>query len=159
MGDRPLPVRSIHLPSPRISQKGLVQAEYLSIFILLIAFAAFILSSSQSTPQFTEFYILGDNAKLADYPLQVSPARPFNATLGVINHQKTETSYALSYCIGADCALLKNILLDDGARWEQKVPLPLNLKPGAYKISFQLRQIADKNASQELHLWVQVVDG
>jgi uncharacterized membrane protein len=139
--------------------KWLLLPEYFVLVLLVIAFCTYLGNSINHGPKFSEFYILGSDSNLANYPIEVLIGDPLTTQIGVINHTHKVMPYTVYYCIESECSIIKNITLRQGENWISYLEIPLDMMPGVHKITFVLaeedQQMKD---SYELHLWIQVVD-
>ncbi len=108
----------------------------LAVFVLAaVAALIYTLLSPPPKDAFTEFYILGTGGKAADYPTQLKVGEEANLIVGIINHEKEETSYRIEIKIdGVGYSQLGPIVLEQSEKFEQKATFTMD-KPGGQATS------------------------
>lgn len=130
----------------------------LIIAILTVSvFTVIAFASNKSGEHFTEFYILGSNGQVADYPVEVKQGNDAVVTVGIINHERLNTSYDLQVNInGLTMTEQKDIVLANEEKWEQ----PISFKPvnvgDHQKVDFLLFKAGQTLPYLTLQLWINV---
>ena len=113
----------------------------LLVAAVLICLGLIIYISSLPTPgaSFSEFYILNENGKPCDYPVQAAVGRPVNIILGVVNHE----AKAMAYTVRIMCSgvIIKSVAIgavNQGQRWEEKTDIVAGAAGAGTKIEFYL---------------------
>jgi uncharacterized membrane protein len=105
--------------------------------------------------KFTEFYILGPEAKAENYPRELTIGENAGVMLGIVNQEQETTSYRVEVVIaGEKVADIEPVALAYGEKWEQMVNIaPTRAGPGQ-KAEFILYKGAEPYRT--LHLWIDV---
>lgn len=124
--------------------------------ILAVGTTVYIIVKPHQGEKFTEFYILGENGKAADYPTNLTVGETGNVTIGIVNHEYKTVNYTLVVKADNTTMMQKNVTLDSGA----KVEIPYNFtgsSEGKSEVQFLLYKLPDeKMVYRSLHLWVNV---
>lgn len=111
------------------------------------------------TEEFTEFYILGPEAKAADYPRQLVVGQEGKVIAGIVNREQETASYGLEVIIdGVTNNEAGPVTLEYGEKWEGIVSFTPNRVGNNQKVEFLLYRQGQNEAYQELHLWVNVIE-
>lgn len=128
------------------------------ILILSIIASLFTLVYVIVTPKqgekFTEFYILGPQGKAADYPREVSPGKPINLIVGIVNHEYSDINYTLLVQIKNNTFLEQKMKLSHNETWEKPVGFTVNRTGSNMKLEFLLYREDQEVSYRETHLWV-----
>jgi uncharacterized membrane protein len=136
--------------------------------------------------KFSDFYILGFNGKPDGYPsqfllkdnqvisVQYSSRRLTvnssigKVTLGIINHEQQETSYAITITIDGQPAeihygnnilsKLEDIDLPHDGKWEQEIGFIPSHTGENQKVEFWLYENGHVEPKYNLHFWIDVID-
>lgn len=124
--------------------------------ILAVSATVYIIVKPPHGEKFTEFYILGENGKAADYPTNMTVGETGNVTIGIVNHDYKTVDYNLVVESNNTITMQKNVTLGSGA----KVEIPYNFtveSAGQNEIKFTLYKLPDeKTIYRDLHIWVNV---
>ena len=129
------------------------------IVILIIAVIAtfyIVLAPSQSE-KFTEFYILGSNGKAGDYPTNLTINQEGKVTVGIVNHENTNTTYQLIVKFNRN--ILKNETFSLLNNEKREIPFSfITINVGNnQKLEFLLYKLPNtKDTYRSLHLIVDV---
>jgi uncharacterized membrane protein len=131
-----------------------------AILVIAILGAIGVLGYVITTPQegetFTEFYILGQEGKAADYPARLVVGEEVSVIVGIINHEGKEVSYRVEVVINdIKAGEVGPIVLLDEQKGEGELSFVLVTPGDNQKVEFLLY----KNGEVEpylkpLHLWV-----
>ncbi|MFQ5924446.1 MAG: DUF1616 domain-containing protein [Dehalococcoidia bacterium] len=153
--------RSFQIASPRWAGLSNVD-KALSIVLVLSILAAigalgYVVAAPKAGEQFTEFYVLGPEGEVEDYPRQLALGEQATVTLGIVNHEGEETSYHIEVTIDE----VKNtevgpLLLATEAKWEQEVSFAPQLPGDDQKVEFLLYKDGETQPQETLHIFVDV---
>jgi uncharacterized membrane protein len=161
-----LPVEQKFNPSfsvkvPKWSTIPKLDKFFISGFFIAITVVAgltvYIASGSQTGEPFTEFYLLGSNGKLADYPLNLTLGEKGTVTLGIVNHENGKVTYQIN--VGFNDRTIdkfENIQLDSEAAWNQTYTFTPQTAGDKLKLEFQLYKEGTAQVYRSLQLWVNV---
>ena len=128
------------------------------IIALIIAVGAtiYIVVFPQPSEKFTEFYILGPNGKAGDYPTNLTAGESGNLTIGIVNHEYTNTTYQL--LIKNNQTILKNENITLTNNEQREIPLKFNLPKGQnQKLEFLLYKLPNtQKIYRSLYMYVNV---
>jgi len=128
------------------------------LIFLIIGFIGviYIMLNPTEVGNYTEFYLLGQNGKAGDYPINLTVNQTGSLTVGVVNHEHLTSSYQI--IIIQDGKILKeeNLTLNNGEK--QEIPFQFSEgSPGQYKLQFNLYKLPDtSNIYRSLFLLVNV---
>jgi uncharacterized membrane protein len=135
--------------------------KYLSIIlIILVVFAVSMTTYAVVKPKqsenFTEFYILGSDGKMYNYPTNLTAGEIGNITTVIVNNEQTKTSYLLVYNYNGSTVSEKGITLQSG----ENISIPYSIvagNTGNNEVEFLLYKEPDEhNVYLSLHFWVNV---
>jgi uncharacterized membrane protein len=134
---------------------------------------AYVIATPKVSERFTEFYILGPEGKVEEYPTELRVGDKGEVILGIVNHEQEETSYQVEVRIYSDegdegevkiwvdidedgefeeVDIIETPILAHEEKWEGK----LRFEPqqsGEQKLEFLLFSPKEELS---LHLWVMV---
>ncbi len=132
----------------------------IAFFVAVLAIssvAVYLAFSPKIGQQFTEFYILGSNNKLADYPVNITLGEKCNVSLGITNHEYEDTSYSI--CITTEnqtIQTINDVHLSHQMNWSQNCTFELKNPGQAVKVDFDLYKEGLSEPYRSLHLWINV---
>jgi uncharacterized membrane protein len=155
-------------PRFRLSLSGFRGREHLWNKVLLVLLVVVIIGAigtlvylarlPDTGEAFTEFYMLGPEGRVADYPDVIVLGEEATVTLGVINHERMETDYRISIVIsGQEVGKAESIILANEEGWEQPVSFAPAEVGEEQKVEFQLYRGSESKAYHTLDLWVDVI--
>ncbi len=127
------------------------------IIALIIAVVAtiYIVVFPQPGEKFTEFYILGANGKAGDYPTNLTAGESGNITIGIVNHEYTDTKYRLVVKNNRNILKTENITLTSNE--QKEIPFQFKLPAGNQSVKLVLYKLPDtQNVYRSLDLNVNV---
>lgn len=132
----------------------------LGIIILgTIAVFIYILSVPAPDNSFTEFYILGPGGAAIDYPVQLEVGEEGKLIVGIVNYEQKAISYRVAIrADGVDIGGAEPILLGPRGKSERSVSFTMNRPGETQKVDFLLYKDEQIEASESLHLWVDVTE-
>lgn len=109
----------------------------------------------------TEFYVLGAQGRLQDYPTALSPGQTFTLTLGVRNYEGDGESYRIrapfteAVTEGAtERTVVEVPPLERGEVWEEALTLRAPEGSGRTQLTFELYRTGEAEPYRVLHLFV-----
>lgn len=120
----------------------------------------YVIAMPKTGEKFTEFYILGEEGKAADYPKELVVGEEGRVTTGIINNESETVIYQVEVSIDG----LKNnevggISLEHGERWENEVSFMPEVAGDNQKVEFFLYKNGEAEPYLEpLRLWVDVTE-
>ena len=135
--------------------------KFLSIILLLlvilsISMTTYAVIKPKPSDNFTEFYILGADGKMSNYPTILNTNENASLTIRVANHEDSSTSYLVVTKYNGTIINENNISLKDG----QIISLPSNFSagnPGTKEVEYLLYKEPDlQNVYSYLHFWIKV---
>ncbi len=137
-------------------RRGLILAQLGAVLILLLAGGRLLHVSRSTTPQFAEFYLLGQDGRAGDYTESLTANTLTPVTVGVVHHG-TPTDYQVFYTTdGTHYELIAAPTLSDGEKWESSVALVLPASPRFQKVTFALHKPEEPFPYRKLYLWAYV---
>lgn len=144
-------------PGARLTDKLLTIGLLTLILIALSAFS-FILATPKTGETYTDFYMLGASGQAGDYPETITAGQGAIITLGIANHEGTDTHYLIQVlAAGITTTEIGPVIVDDKNHWETDIEFMSSI-PGQQKIEFQLFRAGDMAPYKNLHLWVDVIE-
>ncbi len=136
---------------------------FILIFSVLasIGSLAYIVGNPKEGEHFTEFYILGKNRTVGDYPTEFVKGETGTVTVGIINHEHRPVDYTMELRLANRSLPLsesqKQISLEDNMSWEKPVTFTPPVEGKNMKLEFLL---FNKNNTtvpyRNLHIWINV---
>jgi uncharacterized membrane protein len=80
--------------SKEMIDKGLTIVLLLAI-VLTLFLLVYVISTTEPSERFTEFYLLDEGNMAINYPINLSVNQNTSVTVGVVNHEKTTISYTI----------------------------------------------------------------
>jgi len=106
---------------------------------------------------FTEFYILGEEWQLQDYPtlLQVGQSQEYN--VGIVNHEGETATYTIRSLLGGiHSGSAGPLTLKDGDKWEGQISVTPASAGEQQKLELRLYRDTGSEAYRSVHLFVDV---
>ena len=125
-----------------------------------VATVSYIIARPKAGDQFTEFYILGAEAKAADYPRELKLGESAQVTVGIINRERQTLAFRLE-AVAEEVLVGEPVLivLADNEEWEQPVTFIPQMVGDNQEVEFLLYLDGDPEAYLgPLRLWVDVVE-
>ena len=113
----------------------------------------------QPTPgeSFTEFYVLGAERMLQDYPTNLRVGEAQNYNVGIVNHEKETVTYAIrAFLSGTRTGYVGPLTMDDGEGWDGKISVTPTPAGAWQKLELQLFREPGKEVYSSVHLFVDV---
>ena len=100
----------------------ILSAVLVAAIMLCTGFIIYLSVTPSANDKFSEFYILNENGKASDYPLNIKSGQPVSVVLGVVNHEYQPVNFRI--LVKQNGAIIKSVstgLLPDKQKWEEKV--------------------------------------
>jgi uncharacterized membrane protein len=138
-------------------QKVLTSTQVFALGLLCLAGIRLFQMALSTEPQFTEFYLLGQDGQADRYPQSAALNEPVMVTAGVVNQQGQNIHYGLAYQVDASkTRLLQDFWLVADERWQQEVSLAMPDSPGIHKVALLLWDMESGQSLDTLYLWIEV---
>ena len=125
--------------------------------VVCICTIVYAIATPKTGEKFSEFYILGTEGKAENYPRDVKLGPPISLTIGVMNHEQTETTYTVKVIIdGVNNRVLPMITLAPEQKQEQVISFTPAKVGANQKVEFLLFKNAETEPYLTLHIWVNV---
>jgi len=141
---------------------GNTQTKWLSIALVIVivggsAALGYAAANPKVGERFTEFYILGLEGEISDYPEELMVGERGRVFVVIDNHEKTQVSYRIEVTIGGE----KNtevgpIVLGDEEKWEERVSFTPNQAGENQIVEFWLYQSGESEPLMEEPLLLQL---
>ena len=133
---------------------GLLLATVGAIVVLV-----YVVATPKAEEPFTDFYIMGAEGLIEDYPQEVVLGEKTEVTLGIINHEHREASYRVEVIFDGERAQeMGPIGLTHEQEWREKVAL-VPVKVGEdQKVEFLLYEGGGSEPYLTLHIWLDVIE-
>ncbi len=118
----------------------------------------YVIATPKVGETFTEFYILGQDGKAANYPKELKVGEKGEVIVGVVNHEGKEVSYRVEVVVGSqESTEVGPVVLVDEQKWEGEVSFVPEVAGENQKVEFLLYKDGEVEPCLEpLHLWVDV---
>jgi uncharacterized membrane protein len=152
---------TLHLKLTKWSTLPRADKLFIIGFLIGIAAVGGLTVSLVATPkigeQFTEFYLLGSNGKLADYPTNMTLGETGLLILGIKNHEYKNVTYRVAICLNNQTLeTINNIQLSHQANWTQNYILAPKETGDRMKLEFHLYKETADEPYRSLQLWITV---
>jgi uncharacterized membrane protein len=149
------------LSVPRWGAVGRSEKAASIVLVVVLAGAVGALVWAVATPPadepFTDFYALGSEGMLMDYPREVTLGSQAEVTLGIVNHEREDAIYGVDVLVGERMELeIGPLSLSDGEEWQDVVALIPSEAGEDQKVEFLLYKGEDTEPYLNLHLWLDV---
>jgi len=118
----------------------------------------YVIATPKVGETFTEFYILGQDGKAANYPKELKVGEKGEVIVGVVNHEGKEVSYRVEVVVGSqESTEVGPVVLVNEQKWEGEVSFVPEVAGENQKVEFLLYKDGEVEPCLEpLHLWVDV---
>lgn len=129
----------------------------LTVLILVVGSIAYLASAPKIGECFTEFFVLGANGMLADYPVNMTLGQNGTVILGITNHEYTDLVYKIQVTLqNQPLSAIENIQLSNGGTWRQTYTFKPSQTSDRMDLEFTLYKGTSAQAYQNLRLWITV---
>lgn len=127
---------------------------------LLIGVTTWKIQQPIPSQEFTEFYILGPDGRVNDYPTMMMVGRANRLNIGVVNREGGDRTYHLVVLQdGAPIGSAGPLTLGHGQRWEGQVEVIPTMPAQGSRLEIHLFRDSEVNPLHKLRLVVDVIDG
>ena len=134
---------------------------YVALAVVVVASAStlvYAIARPKAKEAFTDFYMLGPEGKMENYPSQIGVNEKATLTLGVTNHENQVASYSVNVTFdGKVVQTIGPIELANDAEWSAPVTLTPSRIGDNQKIEFLLYKDHGNDAYLTLRLWLDVL--
>lgn len=153
----------IKIKMPRLNWGSTSKFEkILSLVLVLavigaIAASVYFLTKPGVEEPFTDFYILGSEGEMGDYPREVFLGDTVEVTIGIENHEQAPVGYRLMAAIDEEeIAGIESIELGSDEKWSDEISFS-PLKAGENQlVEFTLYKDNETDPYRKLHFWLDV---
>jgi len=156
-------VIEFELKAPRWS--GSVSYKVLFITLVVVVVGAlvslvYVLAAPGVGETFTEFYLLGLDGKVGDYPEEIRVGETSEVIVVVVNHEQETVSYRVEVRIdGVKDNEVGPFILDNEQKWEEVAGFTPDKVGDNQRVEFSLYKAGETLPCLEpLHLWINVTD-
>ncbi|MFC1928749.1 DUF1616 domain-containing protein [Chloroflexota bacterium] len=142
--------------------RGNVWDRTLLVALVISVTGAFVaLGYAVATPtageKLTEFYILGQEGQVADYPRELVVEEEGKVVVGIVNHEHETMTYRVDVLVnGVEDTGVGPVVLGHQEKWEEELSF-IPRKAGEHqKVEFLLYKQGQTEAYRALHLWVDI---
>jgi uncharacterized membrane protein len=127
------------------------------VVIGAISTLSYVIAHPKADEPFTNFYILGQEGNIGDYPQEVTLGEPAEVTLGIGNYENQDTSYrVIVTCNETAPEPIGPIFVVDKGTWSEKVTFAPANAGNNQRVEFALYKGEETVPYVVLHLWVDV---
>lgn len=119
--------------------KKITACVLMAAILICIAAIVYLAVTTQPSESFSEFYLLGEGGRAADYPSQAAAGQPVSVIVGIVNHEGKPSDYTVQ--IRENDAIISSIkvgVLNEGQQWEQPVEFALSNAGEGRRVNFYL---------------------
>ena len=117
----------------------------------------YLVSAPKIGERFTEFYVLGSNGKLADYPVNLTLGENGTVTLGITNHEYETATYRITISLdNQTLETIDNIQLSHEMNWSQNYTFTPKVTGEKMDLEFNLCKEDIEEPYRSLQLWITV---
>lgn len=151
----------LRIPSWRTGHRDKAPSIILVLAILgVLGMMGYVIATPKVGERFTEFYILGQEGKVTEYPSELKVGEEGRVIIGIINRESEPVSYRVEVRIGG---MTNNemgpIVLEHEEKWEREATFVPQVAGKNQKVEFLLYK--DRNIEpcfEPLHLWIDVTE-
>jgi uncharacterized membrane protein len=128
----------------------------IGIFLIIgIIGVIYISFTPYEVDNYTEFYLLGPDGNAGNYPTNLTTGETGKLTVGIVNHEYSNTSYLLKITKNNGTLKEESFTLENNQN--KSIPFEFKAETGQYKIQFDLYKLPDtKNVYRSLFILVNV---
>jgi uncharacterized membrane protein len=127
------------------------------VVIAAISTLAYVIVRPKAQEAFTNFYILGPEGMMENYPQELTLGEQAVVTLGIENHENQPTNYNITVLFdGEEIQTIDSIALADEGKWSDEVALIPSRVGDNQKVEFLLYKGEESVPYLALHLWLDV---
>lgn len=124
----------------------------------LVGAGGFYLVPPRHGEEFTEFYLLGSDGKMENYPTDLVVGETGVVTVGIRNHEYGTVDHEVRLTLDNEFlkAVQEDILLKHGENWEGRVTFQVKGADEGGRLEFLLYRDDETSPYRKLHLWLSV---
>ncbi|MEE8471239.1 MAG: DUF1616 domain-containing protein [Dehalococcoidia bacterium] len=117
----------------------------------------YVVTAPKAEDAFTDFYLLGSEALMENYPGELVLGEEVGVTLGITNHERQQTDYDIEVVLEGEKVLeIGPVSLPDGEEWRERVTLVPTRAGEDQKVEFLLYKGEEAEPYSTLRLWLDV---
>lgn len=153
----------IRIVMPRIGSMSRLERAVCVLLVLAILGAAgalfYVVATPEAEESFTDFYLLGSEGLVADYPRELIVGEQAQVTVGVVNHEHQYTNYRVEVLLGGEeIQETGPFELADEEDWQEIVTFVPDKAGDDQKIEFFLYKGVGAEPYLTLYLWLDVIE-
>lgn len=130
---------------------------FLAGLVVVGGLTVYLVSAPKIGERFTEFYLLGSNGKIADYPTNLMLGENGTVILGIVNHEYENVTYRIVISLdNSTIGTLNNITLSNEMTWEQNYTFTPQKTGDKMNLGFELYKEGLDEPYSNLQLWITV---
>lgn len=156
---KPAFLNSIRIPNWRTMKKSdkIFCTGFLIAILAVSLSTVYLVTAPKVGEKYTEFYLLGSNGNLADYPLNLTLGQDAAVVMGIVNHEGQNVTYKIVIDLGNQTTeTIVDIQTSHEMTWTQNYTFSLNQTGDDIKIEFQLFKEDSIEPYRNLQLFVTV---
>ena len=127
------------------------------IMVIFLGTVIYLVNAPRIGEEFTEFYILGPEGKIKNYPTNLTIGETASVIIGIVNHEYKEVTYRIVIKIDDETIdEITNIILSHNEKWEYNYTFSVNKIGEKMKLEFLLYREGIEEEYRKLHLWITV---
>lgn len=156
----------LNIKAEILKESGSTFDRALAVFLVFLVVAsvgslAYIIGNPKNGEHFTEFYIMGPNKTIGNYPTELIKGEKATIFVGIVNHEYRTVDYTMDVKLGNRSLPLpenqKHITLGHNMSWEEPVVFTPAVEGNGTKLEFLIfNETEKKTPYRNLHLWVNV---
>jgi uncharacterized membrane protein len=151
-----VPIKIFKLSAKRGLGKLLAVALLVGV-VVVGGVAVYLFLAPKTGEKFTEFYLLGSNGQLADYPTNLTLGENGTVVLGVVNHEGENVTYKIVITLDNQTVdTLNNITLGNQKSWQQNYAFTPQKTGENMNLGFTLYKQGTGKPYHSLQLWINV---
>ncbi len=135
---------------------------YAALFVVVIGALStlgYVIAQPKNQESFTDFYMLGPEGKMENYPRQVSLNGQATVTLAIENHERQAESYTVQVIFaGEQTGTIGPLNLENEQKWTDEVKLTPSQEGPGQPVELLLYKGSSPTAYLTLRLWLDVTN-
>ncbi|MFB6111760.1 MAG: DUF1616 domain-containing protein [Halobacteriaceae archaeon] len=119
-------------------ERALTWVLAIALVLSLGGVVAIAVNPPDTSPPFTEMYVLGPDGNASGYPTALAPGETGTVIVGISNHEDREVSYDLLVTWNGTVTQTRTVTVADGATRELRLTLTAPPREGEYRVRFLL---------------------
>lgn len=117
----------------------------------------YVLVTPKIGERFTEFYILGPNGTVSEYPTDLKVGEEGKVIISIVNKEYKNITYRLEVNFNGSLIYEENVFLTEDEKWERPYTFKSTEKGENQKLEFILYKDKQIEAYRTLHLWISII--